>query len=112
MNRYIIIKSLDKLLTRSDTEEVNLWREVIRQAFIDLLIISKNKKYDLLKKEAYKWLATKSKDYYLVCALAQIKEEQINNLFKEAKKIYKKSIKTFEIKKKTVSFSSCRKSVL
>lgn len=112
MNRFNILKMVHHVLPKSSTEEVNLWREVIRQGFLDVLIISDNKKYDKIKKEAYNWFSRKNKDYKTVCSLAKVDESIINQLFLQAKKLLIMNKKIKNKSKNHIYFSKDQKFLL
>ena len=65
--------------------EIALWRAVLLQAFIDLKIKSKNKKYNFAKRKAYEWfkLPENQEDVKEVCRLSGYEYRQAIKLADE-----------------------------
>ena len=65
--------------------EVALWRAVLLQAFIDLKVKSKNKKYDHARRKAYEWfkLPKNQQDVKEVCNMAGYEYRKVQQLADE-----------------------------
>ena len=81
MNREILITIIENEIKFEREPEVNLMRAVIKQAFIDLLIISDKPKYKKLKENAREWFEEESSEFDLVCSLAFLKQSRIKMLY-------------------------------
>jgi hypothetical protein len=81
MDRSDIITLIESELILDQEPEINLMRAVIKQAFLDLLVISDKPKYQRLKIQAQDWLAGDAKDFELVCTLALVSSVRIKMLY-------------------------------
>jgi len=81
MNRENIICLIESEIKNNKEPEVNLMRGVVKQGFLDLLIISKNPKYQKWKSEAKIWFTEESEDLKFVCNLAQLNYQRIRMIY-------------------------------
>jgi hypothetical protein len=81
MDRNFILTLIIAELSVTNIPEVNLMRAVIKECFLDLLIISQRKKYNKKKQDAKAWFELESDNFYLICQLAVIDPKRIKRLY-------------------------------
>ena len=81
MNREYIICLIENEIKNNQEPEINLMRAVVKQGFLDLLIISQNPKYQKWKREAKFWFEEESEDVRLVCNLAHLDYKRIRMIY-------------------------------
>lgn len=74
---------------RSTDPHMVLWKAVILQAFADMASQSKNRELQIDKELAKIWVFSNSKDFYMVCDLANYHPDDIR---KKAKEIIKNGL--------------------
>ena len=81
MNRDFLINLVESEIKFNREPEVNLMRAVVKQAFLDILIISGKNKYKKRKKDAGEWFEEESIDFHMVCSLAHLEVRRIKMLY-------------------------------
>jgi len=81
MDREFVLNLINAELQYNQEPEANLMRAVIKQAFLDYLIISTNYKYRSKKRLAREWFETNSEEFKLVCLIAQVKYSRIIEIY-------------------------------
>lgn len=90
MDRDFLINLIESEICFNRDPEINLMRAVVKQAFLDILIISDNSKYKKRKKEADEWLAQESCDFNMVCTLGRLEIDRIKMLYELTRSTYHK----------------------